>query len=174
MVTVPQLVDIVYTTRYKAAVPVMQLYLCIMMMNAFALGHVLPALNKGGFATANSALCLVLSFVLSLLGGKYWGLQGVALGSVLSFAASELASLLVVARSLGVAPSKLLPWGAIASTATATVFGIAVALGFATGFSGSPFLHLFINTAFYVLTFTCCFLILGGRRHLQLLRRAST
>jgi O-antigen/teichoic acid export membrane protein len=125
--TAPELVQIVYTKRYMATAPVMQVYLVGMMINGFAIGHVLPALDLGRFSTLNNGVCLLLSVGLSLIGVHYFGLPGAALGSVATLAFSEFWSALVVAKKLETNVAHLLSWRNLWPTLLAT--GVALGSG---------------------------------------------
>ncbi len=170
-VSAPQVVEIIYTIRYQQTAPIMQVYLIGMMMNAFAVGHVLPALNKGRFAAVNGACCLVASVFLSVLGVSQWGLIGAAFGSVLTFAFGELAGLVVVARALGIGVNRLLAWDALLPPVLGTAVAIAGVLTFTSGMSGNAFMLVLVKSASYLVLFAPCFLLAGGWKHLGLLVR---
>lgn len=165
----PELIDIVYTAPYRAAAPVMQLYLLGMMMNAFAVGHVLPALEKGRFAAVNNACCLVLSILLGIAGVHYFGFAGAALGSIVAFAMGEGLSLRVVARTLGLKVHALLQWHALLPVLLATGLAVASALSLTAGWEQPDVVMLMGKALIYVAVFAACFLLAGGRRHLGLL-----
>jgi O-antigen/teichoic acid export membrane protein len=167
----PQLVEIIYTGRYLDAAPVMQVYLLGMMANAFAVGHVLPALDKGRFAAINSAACLAVSVALSVIGVLRWGLIGAALGSVLTLAVSELLSLRVVARSLGKSMYHMLDWNALWPTALGTGLAIWAATRAARGHDGDAFALLLLKGLVYAGAFIPGFLLAGGMKHIGLLMR---
>lgn len=169
--TAPQLVELVYTGRYRDAAPIMQVYLLGMMMNAFAVGHVLPALDKGRFAALNSAACLAVSVVCSVIGVARWGLIGAAFGSVLTLAVSELLALRVVARSLGRTIFRMLDWRALWPTALGTGLAISGAMQASRGLHADAFTLLLFKGSVYVGLFIPCFLLAGGMKHLGLLMR---
>ena len=116
----PTLVDIVYTSKYHQAAPIMQVYLVGMLVNFFAVGHVLPAIGKGQFAALSSFYCLVLSIALSTAGLHLFGLPGAALGSVITLAIAEIWSMRVVASSVAVPMHRLVEWRAFGSTVAGT------------------------------------------------------
>jgi O-antigen/teichoic acid export membrane protein len=169
--TAPELVDLVYTSRYRQSAPIMQVYLVGMMMNAFAVGHVLPALNKGRFAAINSACCLVVSVFLSIVGVMHWGLVGAAFGSVLTLALSELWSLKVVARTLHRGVAQMLDWSALWPTVLGTCVAISGVVRLAPGMHDNVLVMLMFKLAVYVGLFVPCFILAGGLRHLGLLMR---
>ncbi len=167
--TAPELVEIIYTSRYQEAVPAMQVYVIGMMMTAFAVGHVLPALDKGHFAAINSTCCLALSVILNILGVSYFGLVGAAMGTVFTLAISELWSVGVVSRSLGIGMHQLLAWRAL----WPAVFATACALGGTSLLSSLANLQVFVlllaKATIYLFLFVPCFLLAGGRKQLVLL-----
>ncbi len=165
----PELVTIVYTSRYQEATPIMQVYLIGMMMNAFAVGHVLSALNEGRLAAIISAFSLAVSVILSIVGVSYFGLIGAAIGSVVTFALGELWALAVVARALGMRVSKLLAWSALLPTISSTALAIAGVTVVGGIMKGSDFSNLLVKALTYLLLFTPCFLLTGGRKQLSLM-----
>ncbi|MES2743517.1 MAG: lipopolysaccharide biosynthesis protein [Pseudomonadota bacterium] len=167
----PELVHIIYTARYAQAAPVMQIFLIGVIGNAFAVGHVLPAVEKGRAAILISAGGLLLSVLLSVLGIRLWGLPGAALGGVVSLAVGEGAATLVVARALGVRPRQLLAWAMLTPTvlATAAATGAVLALDLPYGEPyGEPGPRLLFKIALYLLAFCPVFLCGGGRRQVML------
>jgi O-antigen/teichoic acid export membrane protein len=167
--TAPELVEIIYTSRYQQTAPIMQVYLIGMMINAFAVGHVLPALNKGRFAAFNSACCLVVSVSLSIIGVLYLGLIGAALGSVITLAISELWSLKVVARTLGREMREILDWSALGPTVLATCVAISGVVTLTS--PANAFMSLILKSVIYLALFTLTFILAGGLKHLGLLIR---
>ncbi len=169
-VCAPQLVEIVYTRAYMAAAPVMQVYLLGMMINGFAIGHVLPVLEKGRFATQNHAVSLLLSLLLSLAGVHFLGLPGAALGSVGAMAFSELWSAKVVAAHLKISVASLLSWQRLWPATAATVLALGV-VHFASAQLGWQALPLLLLKGFgYVLLWLAVFLACGGWQQVKKLR----
>jgi O-antigen/teichoic acid export membrane protein len=164
-----ELVQVVYTGRYTGAVPVMQIYLVWMMLQGCAAGYVLPALNRGRFAVINNGCCLAISIACSWLGARHYGLPGAACGSVVSFAISELWSLAVVARVLGVGVFDLLPWRALLSSGLASGAGLAGVKLLAPALGGPVLLVLVLKGAAFAAVFLLVFLAAGGKSQLDLL-----
>jgi O-antigen/teichoic acid export membrane protein len=164
-----ELVQVVYTGRYAGAVPVMHVYLVGMMLQGLAAGHVLPALNRGRFAVINNGCCLAVSIACSWFGARHFGLPGAACGSVISFAISELWSMAVVARVLGVGLFDLLPWRALVSAGLASGAGIAGVSLLAPAIGGPALLVLVLKGSAFTAIFAVVFLAAGGKSQLDLL-----
>jgi O-antigen/teichoic acid export membrane protein len=164
-----ELVQVVYTGRYSGAVPVMQIYLLGMMLQGCAAGQVLPALDRGRFAVINNGCCLAISIACSWFGARHFGLPGAACGSVISFVVSELWSVCVVARVLGVGPLDLLPWRALLSTGLGSAAGLGAVALMAPLFHGPALLMGVLKGCAYALVFVPTFLAAGGKRQLDLL-----
>jgi O-antigen/teichoic acid export membrane protein len=164
-----ELVQVVYTGRYSGAVPVMRIYLIGMMLQGCAAGHVLPALNRGRFAVVNNGCCLAISIACSYFGARHFGLPGAACGSVISFAISELWSLCVVARVLGVGRLELLPWRALLSGGFASCVGLAAVSLLAPLIGGPVLLVLILKGCAFAVVFVAVFLVAGGKSQLELL-----
>lgn len=159
-----ELVSIVYTSQYCEAAPIMQVYLVGMMLGAFAVGHVLPALEKSRFAMINSGICLLLSVFLSIIGVIWFGMIGAALGSVLTLGISELWSVHAVSRSLGIRMRQLVAWEALWPTFLSTAIAVAGVTMIGSVISGNSFHLLIVKSLTYVALFSLCFLLSGGRR----------
>ena len=166
-VTTPELINIVYTSRYCDAVPIMRVYLIGMMIAVFAVGHVLPALERGRFAAINSAFCLVLSITLSVAGINRFGMVGAALGSVLTLGISEFWSVLVVSRTLGSEMRQLLAWRILRLPFFATSLATLGALTLGEFVSGKSFQMLMIKGLAYVTLYGTYFLLFGGWKSLR-------
>lgn len=161
----PELVDIVYTPRYCEAAPIMRVYLVGMMMTAFAMGHVLPALERGRFAAYNSAFCLVLSVVLSIVGVNRFGMAGAALGSVITLFIGELWTVQVVSRMLVTDKRQLLAWQKLRVPFFATCFAMFSALLLSEFVAAKSVPMLFGKCLVYIVTFSVCyFLCMRGRQ----------
>ena len=111
------LVELMYTSAYLGAAPLMQIYLFGQMTGIYATGHLLVILNAGRLATTISAVGLVLSVILSLAGVHWIGLPGAVAGSVTSLIIGEAWALVAVSRLLGTRTTGLLDWRIISRTA---------------------------------------------------------
>jgi O-antigen/teichoic acid export membrane protein len=169
-VCVPQLIELVYTDRHLAAIPVMRAYLLGMIVNAFAIGHVLPAMDLGKFATRNNGVCLLLSVLFSWLGVQYIGLQGAALGSVATLAVSEFWSAHVVARKLSINVMQLLSIRQLWATLLSTGLALGLTLVLCQSLAWSVFYVLLVKGCLFVAVWIVVFLALGGKRQLSGLR----
>lgn len=158
----PELVELIYTSRYRAAAPVMQVYLIGMMITAVAVGHTLSALGRGRFAAINSACCLLLSVVLCIAGIRYVGMQGAAAGSMLALAIGELWNLAVVARTLHTSPARLVNWRALVPAATGTATALLVVHAIAQDWAMPLWQAVLAKSALYAAAFLPIFLLAGG------------
>jgi O-antigen/teichoic acid export membrane protein len=147
----------------------MRIYLIGMMLQGCAAGHVLPALDRGRFAVINNGCCLAISIACSYLGALHFGLAGAAFGSVISFVISELWSVCVVARVLGVGPFDLLPWRALLCAGLASGAGLGAVGLLAPVFGGPVLLVLVLKGCAFALVFVAVFLAAGGKSQLDLL-----
>ena len=164
----PALIETLYTNRYEQAVPVVQIYLLGMAISIIAVGHVLSAVGKGGFAARSSFCCLLMSIVLSIAGLHFFGLPGAALGSVLTLALSELWALRAIAILLHVPMRHLIAWRALLPTLAATGCAIAATMAMAARLQLGGVRLLLVEGVFYLLIFGATFLIAGGRRQFDL------
>lgn len=170
-VCAPEMVEIMYKKQNMAAAPVMRVYLLGMMINAFAIGHVLPALNLGRFNTLNNGVVLLVSVALSLLGVHLFGLPGAALGSVLGLAISEFWSATVVAAKLEMSVAALLSWRNLWPILLSTALALALVLLAGTRMPWTAWPVVLSKGTLYVLIWLPCFLASGGKQQLERLRK---
>jgi len=110
-VSADQLVEIVYTSQYRDAAPIMRVYLIGQVATAFASGHLLPVFQKGRESATISAVCLVATVVVGLLCVPFLGLIGAAIGSTVTLLLGEAWAVWVVVRTLGVPAARVLNVG---------------------------------------------------------------
>ncbi len=165
----PELVELIYTSRYAAAAPVMQVYLVGLMISALAVGHTLSALGRGRFAAINSGCCLLLSMPLCIVLIGPLGMPGAAAGSMAALAFGEAWNLTVVARTLGAPVLTLVNWRALLPAAGATACALLLVQSVSTGWEMPAWQALLAKGALYTLGFVPLFLLLGGWRAAEVL-----
>lgn len=151
-----ELVELVYTTQYLDALPVMRVYLIGIGISSVSVSYALPLIDKGAFAVKNNAICLVLSAILSITLCMKLGPIGAAIGSVLTLLFSEIWSMKVVAVTLESKMFKLLPMPMIAWVITATGLCFYVATVAQPVFDRNIFFVLISKCMLYVLAILVC------------------
>ena len=169
LVAAPEIVSIIYTSRYQQTGAIMQVYLLGMLTNIYAVGHVLTALDKGTFAAVNSACSLVLSVGLSVVGIHYFGLPGAAIGGVLTLALGELWALKVVSTTLAVPLPQLVPWAAMFPAAIASCTAIIGVILLQARLPWHGIVLLLSKGVIYLSIFIPCFMLFGGLAELRTL-----
>lgn len=101
ILTAAELVELIYTSEYLGAVPLLRIYLLGQIATIFAAGHLLQAFGYGREAVRIGALSLSLSLPISGFGIMLFGLTGAVAGSVISLVLWECWALKKVARALG-------------------------------------------------------------------------
>lgn len=166
----PELVNVVYTQKYHAAVPAMQGYLIGIGLQAIATGYALPALGLGRFALINNAICLILSVILSWAGATYFGIAGACFGSVISFFVSEMWNLYILSKKLGKGISSILPLSSLFRTSLSVLVALAISTIAASYFSFSEIGFIIIKVLFYGAILSIILLPFGGWREIKYLR----
>jgi O-antigen/teichoic acid export membrane protein len=151
----------------------MRIYVISMILQGCAAGYLLPALNRGRVAIINNACCLAVSITSSYLGVHYWGLPGAACGSVMTFVISELWSLIVVARVLGIGVLELLPWRSLGRAGFAGGAAVALVALAAPALHGTALLLLVLKGALFAAAFLAVYLAAGGKPQLAVLYSAA-
>lgn len=169
-VLAPEIVELVYTAQYLAAVPVMRAYLVLIMMQSFAIGYAMPILNLGKLAVRINAAGLVVSVATSLAGAWCFGLAGAALGSVVAFALCEAVNLHVIARLLGTSISDMFPLRLVLITAGAAAIGLLATSFYPTAGGGDLWLGIGLKLALYGAVGAAVFTTAGGLAEVQRIR----
>lgn len=164
-----ELVSLVYTRGYGDASPIMQVYLFGMLANVLSVGHLLPALNLGKFASWNNAVCLLFSLAISYVCLRRLGLVGGALGSVLMLYIGELWAGIRVARALRVKWRQLFRYLSLYRALAAVAVSIVAALSLGRTDEGSLLAVITIKSVVYVVTYVSSFVLLGGRRDFEMM-----
>jgi O-antigen/teichoic acid export membrane protein len=100
MVLAPELVSLVYTSRYVEAGPIMQFYLLGQIATVFGGGHLLMLVRQGAEAVRISAFALLTAATLGYAGATLIGPLGAALGSVAGLLVGEFLALRRAASAL--------------------------------------------------------------------------
>ncbi|WP_429202550.1 lipopolysaccharide biosynthesis protein [Massilia sp. UYP11] len=166
----PEIVALVYTERYLAAVPVMRLYLVLVALQSVAIGFAMPALDMGRLALRINLAGLALSATLSLAGVHWFGLAGAALGSVAAFLLCELANARAVGKVLGRPWRAMCPVRLARLVLGACVAGILLAEWSAPAFGADPWRSLGGKLGVYGATALALFAACGGLGELRRLR----
>lgn len=161
-VLAPDIVALVYTEQYLAAVPVMRVYLVLIMMQSVAIGYAMPVLDLGKTAVRVNFLGLLVSVGCGLAGVWCFGLAGGALGSVVAFALSEFVNMKAIARLLGLPLRQLLPLRLLAVTAAASGVGLSVAMLVDAGDAAHGWQAVALRLGLYGSTAAGAFLLAGG------------
>ena len=163
----PEIVALVYTERYLAAVPVMRLYLLLVALQSVAVGFAMPALDMGRLALRINLAGLALSASLSLAGVHWFGLAGAALGSVAAFLLCELANARAVGKVLGRPWRAMFPVRLAGLVLVACVSGILLAEACAPAFEAGPWRILGAKLGVYAAAALALFAACGGLEELR-------
>lgn len=163
----PEIVALVYTERYLAAVPVMRLYLLLVALQSVAVGFAMPALDMGRLALRINLAGLALSASLSLAGAHWFGLAGAALGSVAAFLLCELANARAVAKVLGRSWRAMFPARLAGLVLSACVAGVVLAEWCAPAFGADAWRSLGGKLGVYAAAALALFAACGGLGELR-------
>lgn len=163
----PEIVALVYTERYLAAIPVMRMYLLLVALQSVAVGFAMPALDMGRLALRINLAGLTLSATLSLAGAHWFGLAGAALGSVVAFALCELANARAVGKVLGRPWRAMFPLRLAGLVLGACVAGILLAEWYAPAFGAGPWQALGGKLGVYAAVALALFAACGGLGELR-------
>jgi O-antigen/teichoic acid export membrane protein len=150
--TADELVELIYTPEYLGAVQLMRIYLLGQMVTVFAAGHLLGIFGYGRQAAMMSAISLLLSFALSILGVKLFGLAGAVAGSTISLVFWECWGLNKVAKGLGTGVVTLIRLDYIFKVALVVGLGVLLSYILCSGLNTSIILRLVAKSSVFVAT----------------------
>jgi O-antigen/teichoic acid export membrane protein len=150
--TADDLVELIYTPEYLGAVPLMRIYLLGQMATVFAAGHLLQVLGYGRQAATFSAIFLLLSIALSILGVNLFGLAGAAAGSTISLFLWEWWALNKVAKGLGTSLVTLMRLDQMWKVTLVVAIGMLVTHIVCLGLNASVVLRLVAKSSVFVAT----------------------
>jgi O-antigen/teichoic acid export membrane protein len=148
--TADDLVELIYTRQYLGAVPLMRIYLLGQIATVFGAGQLLWVFGFGRQAATISAIALLLSIALSILGLQMFGLAGVLAGSIASLILWEWWALAKVAKALGTSIAKLIPMDQTWKVALVVAVGVLVTYIVSSELDTSVFLRLVAKSSVFM------------------------
>ena len=129
----PVLIELLFTSRYADAAPVMRLYVFTLLASSMEVTTLMASFRQGNYLLKVDAFVLFLSIAVSALGAHLLGLPGAALGGVVGATVAVGASYRRTAQLMKMRIQDLQPWSkllrfAVASTAAALASAAAGAL----------------------------------------------
>ncbi|WFU22179.1 lipopolysaccharide biosynthesis protein [Bradyrhizobium sp. CB1717] len=150
--TADDLVELIYTREYLGAAPLMQIYSLGQIATVFGAGQLLWALGLGRQAATISAISLLLSVALSILGLQSFGLAGAVAGSITGLVLWEWWALIKVAKALRTSIAKLIPMDQTWKVAFVVALGVLVAHIVSSELDASVFLRLVAKSSAFMTT----------------------
>ena len=163
MVSAKDLIEALFTSRYAASASIFVAWSATVVLAAFPTDCVLRvhAGTRYLLEVNVARLVVVIASIGPLM--KTFGLVGAALATFLGLLVAKGAMLVRIGRLLHAGPVRLLPWGALLSSA-AVAAGAALPVLFAGPFlGGSPLVRLFADTFIFGVVGLLLFLLVGGR-----------
>jgi O-antigen/teichoic acid export membrane protein len=148
--TAHDVIVLLFTARYAASVPVFLLSTLTIALAAFQVDSVLRV-----YALTRFLIVMNVARLAVVLGGIWWAvatfqLVGAIGVTVLGMAIAKTLALWRIARVLGVSPTRVLPWRALARTGTLVVVAAGVVRWVMPAFHGlPPLLHGAAVSALY-------------------------
>jgi O-antigen/teichoic acid export membrane protein len=172
--TADDLVELIYTREYLGAVPLMRIYLLGQAATVFAAAQLLWVFGFGRQAATFSAISLLLSIALSILGLQLFGLAGAVAGSTASLVLWEWWALTKVAKALGTSIAKLIPMDQTWKVAFVVAVGVLSAYIVSSELNASVFLRLVAKSSVFMTTVLLGFVLTNVHRSvISLVRGAS-
>jgi O-antigen/teichoic acid export membrane protein len=127
----PQVITVLFTSRYLGSVPVFQLWTCSLVLAVPCVDAVLRACAQTRFLLGLNLLRLLIIVLLITWCLDRFGLPGAVLAMLISTAATRALAIGRIRRLTGVAPGAVLPWKALSTTAACALAAAVPALGVA-------------------------------------------
>ena len=163
MVSAHDIIESLFTSRYAASAPIFVAWSATVVLAAIPTDCVLRvhAGTRYLFLVNVVRLGVVIGSISLLM--RVFGLVGAALATFLGVAVAKGAMLVRIGRLLHAGPVRLLPWGALLSSAAIAVGAALPVIAAGPFLGGSPFLRLAADTLIYGVAGLVLFLMLGGR-----------
>jgi len=163
MVSARDIIEALFTARYAASAPIFVAWSATVVLAALPTDCVLRvhAGTRFLFAVNVARLAVVIGSIGVLM--RVFGLVGAALATCLGVVAAKGAMLWRIGRLLEAGPIRLLPWGALLSSAAVAVGAALPVIAAAPFLGASPFLRLAADTAIFGVAGLLLFLLLGRR-----------
>ena len=110
IVFAPQMITILYSSKYIGGVPVFRIYAIALMLRVTYFGMVLNTTGNTKYVLYSSILSLIINVILNYALIRTLGMTGAALATIISLAVIGVAQLSASSKFIGVAFSKIFPW----------------------------------------------------------------
>lgn len=137
VVAAEEVVEILFTAEYAGAAPVLRWYSILTMGRVAAFGVVIVATGRPGYVFQASLLSLVANATLSVPLLVLFGVVGPAMGTTLAFVPIVAFYTWSIARASGLPTREILPLRVYGRVVAVGLAGVAVALVWKLGMSGS-------------------------------------
>lgn len=127
----PQVITVLFTSRYLASVPVFQLWTLSLVLAVPCVDAVLRACAETRFLLGLNLLRLLMVALLITWCLDRFGLRGAVLVMLVSTAATRALAIGRICRLTGASAATVLPWKALATTSACAVAAAVPALAFA-------------------------------------------
>jgi O-antigen/teichoic acid export membrane protein len=172
--TADDLVELIYTRQYLEAVPLMRIYLLGQIATVFGAGQLLWVFGFGRQAAMISAISLLLSIALSILGLQLFGLAGAVAGSMASLVLWEWWALAKVVKALETSIAKLIPMDQTWKVALVVAVGVLAAHIVSLELDTSVFLRLVAKSSAFMTTVLFGFVLTKVHHSVMSLVRGAT
>jgi O-antigen/teichoic acid export membrane protein len=108
------IVTVIYTPAYVAAVPVMRIYIVGLIALVIEPASIMLLLRQGAFSMRIGVLALAFSVAVSFAGARLFGLAGAAAGSVMAIYFEHFVTLRRIARRTGIPLRRVQDWRSLA------------------------------------------------------------
>jgi O-antigen/teichoic acid export membrane protein len=138
----PQVVTVLFTTRYLASVPVFQLWMLSLVLAVPCVDAVLRACAETRFLLGLNLLRLLLVVLLITWCLDTFGLSGAVLVMLISTAATRAVAIGRICRVTGATVATVLPWRALSTTSACALAAAVPAWAFARAVAVAAFASL--------------------------------
>ena len=108
--TAPQLIRLLYTSKYDDATPVLRVYLFLIILTVTVYGAIPRASGKTSCISWSISIAILVNIIASILLLPILGPTGAALGTILSSSVNFVFLLFMSCRILGISVRNILPW----------------------------------------------------------------
>ena len=108
--TAPQLIRLLYTSKYDDAIPVLRVYLFFIILTVTVYGAIPRVSGKTSSISWSTLLAIIVNIIVSILLLPILGPTGAAFGTIFSSSINFLCLIFVSCKLLGISIKYFLPW----------------------------------------------------------------
>lgn len=171
IVFAPQIITILYSSRYLSGVPVFRIYSLVLLLRITYFGMGLNALGQSKTIMCASMLSLGVNLILNYIFIRAFGPKGAALATVISLSVCGYLQLWFTAKRINIRISEIFPWNRLLQIAFINVMWAVPACLIVSVFNFSTDLHGIVASILLGVCALLVYILINKKRAADLYRK---